>query len=70
LRRWLGELPPAPDTVAIAALAARFPILAPDGRRIRFVPPQADGLVYECRIRDTGEVETRPGNWHDPRNCS
>ena len=65
MRRWLGELPPAPDTAAVAALAARFPILAPDGRRIRFVPPQADGLVYECRIRDTGEVETRPGNWHD-----
>ena len=65
MRRWLGELPPAPDTAAVAALAARFPILAADGRRIRFVPPQADGLVYESRIRDTGEVETRPGNWHD-----
>lgn len=58
-------MPPTPDTVAVAALAERFPIIAPDGRRIRFVPPQPDGLVYECRIRDTGEVETRPGNWHD-----
>ena len=54
-----------PDTAALAALAERFPIPASHGRRIRFVPPQADGLAYECRIRDTGQVETRPGNWHD-----
>ena len=69
LRRWLDRLPPGPDglpdTAAVAALAERYPILAPNGRRIRFVPPQADGLAYECRIRDTGEVETRPDNWHD-----
>jgi len=69
LRRWLDRLPPGPDgkpdTAAVAALAERYPLLAPNDRRIRFVPPQADGLAYECRIRDTGEVETRPGNWHD-----
>ena len=29
------------------------------------MPPQADGLVYECRIWENGEVETRPDNWHD-----
>ncbi len=51
--------------MAAAALAARFPIEAQDGRQIRFVPPRADGLAYECRIRATGAVETRPGNWHD-----
>ncbi|MGB7536643.1 MAG: DUF3025 domain-containing protein [Azonexus sp.] len=69
LRRWLDQLPPGPDgrpdTAAVAALAERLPLLAPNGRRIRFVPPPADGLAYECRIRDKGEVETRPGNWHD-----
>ncbi len=66
LRHWLDRLPPGadgrPDT---AALAAHIPILAPNGRCIRFVPPRADGLAYECRIRDNGEVETRPDNWHD-----
>ena len=51
--------------MAATALAARFPIEAQDGRQIRFVPPRADGLAYECRIRATGAVETRPGNWHD-----
>jgi len=69
LRRWLDQLPPGadgrPDTAAVTALAERFPISGPHGRRIRFLPPQADGLAYECRIRDSGEVETRPGNWHD-----
>ena len=69
LRRWLEQLPPGldggPDTAALAALAERFPIPAPNGRQIRFVPPRADDLAYECRIRDSGEVETRLGNWHD-----
>ncbi len=65
LRNWLDQLPPGPATAAVAALAERFPISAPDGRRIRFVPPQADGLTYERRIGERGEVETRPGDWHD-----
>jgi Protein of unknown function (DUF3025) len=65
LRRWLDQLPPAPDATAVAALAERFPILAANGRHIRFVPPQADGLAYESRVRESGEVETRPDNWHD-----
>ena len=73
LRRWLDLLPPGldggPDTVALAALAERFPTPAPNGRHIRFVPPRADDLPYECRIRDSGEVETRPGNWHDYFNA-
>lgn len=65
LWRWLDQLPPVPDTAAVAALAERFPIIVANGRRIRFVPPQADGMAYESRVRETGEVETRPGNWHD-----
>jgi len=69
LRRWLDLLPPGPDAAALAVLAERFPIPAPNGRRICFVPPRADDLAYECRIRDSGEVETRPGNWHDYFNA-
>ena len=65
LRHWLERLPPGPDTAAVAALAESFPIVTPNGRRIRFVPPQADGLAYECRVWESGEVETRTGNWHD-----
>ncbi|MBS1161313.1 MAG: putative transrane protein [Proteobacteria bacterium] len=65
LRRWLEQLPAGPDTGAVAELARRFPITTENGRTVRFVPPQADGLAYECRIWESGEVETRPDNWHD-----
>jgi hypothetical protein len=65
LRPWLDLLPPGPDTAAVAELAKRFPIYLETGRQVAFVPPQADGLVYECRIWENGEVETRPDNWHD-----
>lgn len=65
LRRWLDRLPPRPDGAALAALAEQYPIHTDNGQRVRFVPPQTDGLVYECRIWENGEVETRPDNWHD-----
>lgn len=65
LRPWLAQLPPVPDAGAVAALAQRCPIFTANGRQVRFVPPQADGLAYECRIWESGEVETRPDNWHD-----
>ncbi|HWS78017.1 MAG TPA: DUF3025 domain-containing protein, partial [Thermomonas sp.] len=65
LRGWLDRLPPKPDAVALAELAERHPVGGPNGLPVRFVPPQADGLAYECRVWATGEVETRPDNWHD-----
>lgn len=65
LRYWLEQLPPTPDSAALTALAERFPVYGEKGQRIRFVSPQSDGLVYECRIWETGEVETRRDNWHD-----
>ncbi|MGB4063458.1 MAG: DUF3025 domain-containing protein [Azonexus sp.] len=65
LRHWLDRLPQEPDTSAVARLAEQFPIHTENGQRVRFVPPRPDGLVYECRIWGSGEVETRPDNWHD-----
>jgi len=65
LRPWLDQLPPAPDAQALAGLATRFPIHTENGRRVNFVPPRPDGLAYECRIWESGDVETRPDNWHD-----
>ena len=65
LRQWLDQLPPHPDSVALGELAAKYPRATGNGLQVRFVPPQADGLAYECRIWETGEVETRPDNWHD-----
>lgn len=65
LRQWLAQLPPCPDTQAVTELAERFPRVTENGRRVRFVAPKADGLSYERRIWECGEVETRPDNWHD-----
>jgi hypothetical protein len=65
LRPWLDRLPQIPDASAVAKLAEEFPIHTANGQRVRFVPPRPDGLVYECRIWESGEVETRPDNWHD-----
>lgn len=65
LRHWLERLPPRPDAQAVAELAEQFPIHTENGQRVRFVPPRPDGQVYECRIWDSGEVETRTDNWHD-----
>ena len=65
LRPWLDKLPPNPDAQALAALAEDAPVYTAQGKPVRFVPPQEDGLGYERRILASGEVETRPDNWHD-----
>lgn len=65
LHRWLAQLPDTPDSAALAALAASQSIPLGNGQQVRFVAPQADGLAYECRVWERGEVETRPDNWHD-----
>ncbi|MBL8391935.1 MAG: DUF3025 domain-containing protein, partial [Candidatus Accumulibacter sp.] len=57
--------PLAPDLAALAALAETRELRNAAGRRIAFVAPPADGLDYETRIWLTGEVATRPDNWHD-----
>lgn len=40
-----------------------------DGKPIRFVAPDGESLAYEPRVRERGEVLTRPGNWHDLFNA-
>lgn len=65
LRPWLNRLPGRPDSAALAGLVEDHPIHTASGCRLRFVPPQTDGLAYETRIWTNGAVETRPDNWHD-----
>ncbi len=75
----------APIAPAIARLPAeRWPTLAEvnalaagiateRGKPLRFVRPrehtERERRYYEQRIADTGEVETRPDNWHDLFNA-
>ena len=69
LRPLLGRLPrdrfPRHDELN----ALRTPsVVSGGGAPIRFVPPAASPQ-YEVRIFESGEVETRPGSWHDLFNA-
>ena len=51
------------------ALATERGIVTGSGAPLRFVVPGASGMSYEERAYWLGEVETRPGNWHDGFNA-
>src|SRR6185369_9046531 len=60
-----------PDHADLTAAAAG--LVTARGRPLRFVVPRArtdrEKRYYERHIADTGEVETRPENWHDLFNA-
>jgi len=70
----LGRLPPdrflRHDELNVLATPA---VVSGGGAPIRFVPPVAPSrefsAQYEVRIFETGEVQTRPDNWHDLFNA-
>ena len=58
-----------PHWPSIAALNADLPVAA-DTRFVAQTPALlADGLHYEQRIAERGEIATREGNWHDLLNA-
>lgn len=58
-----------PEHARLNALAAERGIVSGSGTPLRFVVPGASGMSYEERAYWLGEVETRPGNWHDCFNA-
>jgi len=71
LRPWVSRLPSGfPDHDDLNALAGPA-MVSGGGTAIRFVAPGADREAsrYEVRIFETGEVQTRPGSWHDLFNA-
>jgi hypothetical protein len=70
----IGRLPPDrfPRHDELNALAVPEAVSG-GGAPIRFVPPAAPSrefsAQYEVRIFETGEVQTRPDNWHDLFNA-
>ena len=50
---------------ALNQLAAAKNLHTEDGMPVRFVAPGAKDAYYELKVFRTGEVETRPDNWHD-----
>ena len=69
----IGRLPanrwPTHDELTQAA----EDVVTSRGNRVRFVAPREhtnhERRYYELRIAETGEVETRPENWHDLFNA-
>lgn len=58
-----------PECAALNALATERGIVSGSGAPLRFVVPGASGMSYEERAYWLGEIETRPGNWHDCFNA-
>jgi hypothetical protein len=73
LRLTLDRFSPArwPDHAELTAAA--HGIATSRGQALRFVAPRGhtdrERRYYELHIADTGEVETRPENWHDLFNA-
>lgn len=68
----LGQLSDAGETAPLDLLnelASARGIVTGSGAPLRFVVPHGSGLSYEERAWWLGEVETRPGNWHDCFNA-
>jgi len=58
-----------PECALLNALAAERDMVSGGGAPLRFVVPGTSGMSYEERAYWLGEVETRPGNWHDCFNA-
>jgi len=78
LSRWhefalLIETPGWPCIDALNSAAERADVAGRAGEKRRFVEQTpallGDGLHYERRIADRGEIATREGNWHDLLNA-
>jgi hypothetical protein len=68
LSRLGGDFPGHDDLNALAGAS----VVSGGGAAIRFIPPAAgkkSAAEYEIRVFETGEVTTRPGNWHDLFNA-
>ncbi len=72
LAPWLSVLSgngEPPDCDTLNGLTAERDTRSGGGAPLRFVVPGGSGLAYEERIYWLGEVETRPGAWHDGFNA-
>jgi hypothetical protein len=69
-RAWLERLPAGrlPRCEDLNALTGQS-ILTAGGALLRFVEPDHAAEAYELRVLRSGEVMTRPDNWHDVFNA-
>ncbi len=71
VRPWLERLPRQgwPSHEQLSALAAGADLRTESGKPLQFVPPAPADSCYELHVHRTGEVHTRPRNWHDLLNA-
>ncbi len=69
LQPGLRRLAEADADASLAGLFAAANLSNGAGRPLRLVPPVGDGLGYEERVWERGEVATRPGDRHDGFNA-
>ena len=67
LRCWAPATPDWPRIDWLNAMANERMLCNASGHALRFVEQLAasGALAYEQHIFTTGEIPTRPGNWHD-----
>ncbi len=65
LRFFGGDAPPHVAALNAALAGLPSPPRAASGMSVCFVLPEQESAGYEERVHARGEVETRPGNWHD-----
>ncbi len=60
-----------PDAARLNLLARELGAVprTANGRTIRFTAPRPEDATYELRVHASGEVATRPHNWHDLFNA-
>jgi hypothetical protein len=71
VRPWLQRVPREdwPTHEQLTGLAREGGLRTQSGRDLRFVPPQPADPYYELQLSATGDVQTRPRNWHDLFNA-
>lgn len=65
LTPWFAGEQAEPDTESLAVWVEQAGLVAGSGQPLSLVVPPDDGLGYEERIWQSGQVATRPRNWHD-----
>src|SRR2546430_1684934 len=72
-RAYIPRTQRSSSTRRASSVLAAPAVVSGGGAPIRFVPPAAASeefpVQYEVRIFETGEVQTRPGSWHDLFNA-
>jgi Protein of unknown function (DUF3025) len=69
VRDWIDRIGSSPSLERLNACSEELGLRTESGRPVRFVPPGPSDPYYEIQLFETGQVQTRPDNWHDLFNA-